>query len=285
MSIVESSASASGKEPSSAACACNPCQIPHIRMLETAAQARGSNFGPCPAIGLAGLRGARSCETTTTGTSTSASHGRRSAAGCCPGSDAPVQGPAPVDAPTLAPAPAVGQPTPAFAADLAAPAPKSRLALAHTAAITTTVATAVLSVFAGYFIPAQCYAASLERGEGAPDPVCTAMGIALGAALQVGLAVLLVPETYRLADDASGRGAISESRASAWRWGRWPALAGSIFVTTFVVGAFVEKANYGHGQAAMLTGALGTLASWITFDVLNVVGASAGYKESRRALP
>jgi hypothetical protein len=198
-----------------------------------------------------------------------------------PATDAPVQGEGPVAVPLLAPAPAEAPP-PALSGALLAPAPKGRLALAHTAAITTTVATAVLSVFAGYFIPAQCYAA---QGTGAPDPVCTAMGIALGAALQVGLAVLLVPETYRLADDDSGRGAIGESRASAWRWGRWPALAGLIFVTTFVVGAFVEKANYGHGQAAMLAGALGTLASWITFDVLNVVGASTGYKASRRALP
>jgi hypothetical protein len=195
-----------------------------------------------------------------------------------PAADAPVQGEPPA---TLAPVAAA----PSLAADLVAPAPKSRLAVAHTAAITTTVATAALSVLAGYFIPAQCYAASVAKGVGAPDPVCTAMGIALGAALQVGLAVLLVPETYRLADDASGRGSIGEARASAWRWGRWPALAGLIFVTTFMVGAFVEKDNYGHGQAAMLAGALGTLGSWITFDVLNVVGASAGYKASRRAPP
>lgn len=200
-------------------------------------------------------------------------------------SDAPVQSPTAVEPSALTPAPAAVPPAAALGADVVAPAPSGRLALAHATAITTTVATAVLSVFAGYFIPAQCYAASLAKGEGAPNPVCTAMGIALGAALQVGLAVLLVPETYRLADDASGRGSIGESRASAWRWGRWPALAGLIFVTTFMVGAFVEKANYGQGQAAMLAGALGTLGSWITFDVLNVVGASAGYKESRRAPP
>jgi len=190
---------------------------------------------------------------------------------------------APADAPladeaTLRPGEA---PTAARArADTPAPAPKARLALAHGVAVSATVATAVLAVLAASVVPSQCYEA-----EGQPDPVCSAQGLMLGAALQVGLALAVVPEVYRLANDASGAGDIRAARASAWKWARWPALAGLIFVSTYLVGAAVEKQHYGDGQAAMLAGVLGTLASWITFDVLTVVGASAGYKESRRAQP
>ncbi|MCC6335496.1 MAG: hypothetical protein IT380_16080 [Myxococcales bacterium] len=160
------------------------------------------------------------------------------------------------------------------------PAPRGRLALAHTAAIGTTLATAVVAGLSGWFIPGMCFEA-----QGRPDPLCGALGLALGAAMQVGLAFLLVPETYRLADDETGRGSITTSRFTAWRWGRWAALAGLVFVSTYLVGASVEKANYGKGQTAMLVGAIGTLGSWITFDVTQLMGASTGYKESRRVPP
>jgi hypothetical protein len=158
-----------------------------------------------------------------------------------------------------------------------APAPTGRLALAHTAAIATTLATGALAGLAGWFIPGECFAA-----QGRPDPLCSGVGLLLGAAVQVGLAWLLVPEVYRLADDASGRGSISEARQAGWRWSRWAALAGLAFVGTYLVGAAVEKSAYGRGQAAMLVGALGAVGSWVTFDVTELLGASAGYQSSRR---
>ncbi|MEW6433737.1 MAG: hypothetical protein AB1730_19695 [Myxococcota bacterium] len=173
-----------------------------------------------------------------------------------------------------------GAPTPELSLTEPSPAPRARLALAHTAAITTTLATAVLAGLAGYLIPSQCYEA-----QGRPDPRCSGLGLLLGSVVQVGLAVLLVPETYRLANDASGAGDINASRLGAWRWGRWAALAGLMFISTYLVGALVEKNNYGKGQVAMLVGAVGTLGSWITFDVTHLLGASAGYKESRRVRP
>lgn len=205
-----------------------------------------------------------------------------------PAADAPLTAQAaPGDATPAATAPPAslsltreGAPTPPLSLTAPAPAPRARLALAHTAAITTTVATAVLAGLAGYFIPSQCYEA-----QGRPDPRCSGLGLLLGSVVQVGLAVLLVPETYRLANDAGGAGDIGASRLGAWRWGRWAALAGLIFVSTYLVGALVEKDNYGKGQAAMLVGAIGTLGSWITFDVTQLLGASAGYKESRRVRP
>lgn len=190
------------------------------------------------------------------------------------------------DAPTAAPPASLSltteppAPSSDFSLTAAAPAPRARLALAHTAAITTTVATAVLAGLSGWFIPAQCWEAQQR-----PDPLCSGLGLLLGAAVQVGLATLLVPETYRLANDASGRGDIGGARASGWRWSRWAALAGLIFVSTYLVGAAVEKNAYGKGEVAMLVGAVGTIGSWITFDVTEVLGASAGYKASRRVQP
>lgn len=187
------------------------------------------------------------------------------------------------DAPTAQPTAALTSDAPAthqLSLTTATPAPRARLALAHAAAIGTTVATAVLALLAGWFIPAQCWEVQQR-----PDPLCSGLGLLLGAGVQVGLATLLVPETYRLANDASGAGDIHTSRATGWRWSRWAALAGLIFVSTYLVGGVVEKNSYGKGQAAMLVGAVGTIGSWITFDVTQVLGASAGYKESRRVQP
>lgn len=165
-------------------------------------------------------------------------------------------------------------------ADAPAPVPLGRLALTHTAAVATTLAIGALSVLSGWWIPHSCFEA-----QGRTDVLCGAAGLVLGAGVHVGLSYLLVPETWRLANDASARGSIAETRRHQWRLSRWAALAGLIFVSTYVTGALVEKNNYGKGQVAMLVGAVGTLGSWITFDVTQLLGASRGYQQSRRVQP
>ncbi len=160
------------------------------------------------------------------------------------------------------------------------PAPPARVALTQAAAVGVTAATAVLSVLSGWLVPRACWEAEF-RG----NPMCAGVGLLIGAGVQVGLALLLVPETFRLANDPGGAGDVGVARAEAWRKSRWAALAGLAFVATFLVGAAVEQRSYGHGQAAMLVGALGALGSGVTFDVLQLLGASAGYQGSRRASP
>lgn len=160
-----------------------------------------------------------------------------------------------------------------------APAPVWRSALAQTAAVTATLATGVLAVLSAWSIPALCFART-----SAGNALCSAAGFVWAGATQVGLAILTVPETYRLADDASGRGSIAQARSNQWRLSRWAALAGAIFVTSYVVGAMLERNNYGSGQVPMLIGGAGSLASLVAFDVLQLLGASHGYHESRRAV-
>ena len=183
--------------------------------------------------------------------------------------DAPVR-PDPGPAAEMAPASAPS------AASLAERGPSAgRRALGVTAAALTIAATSVVAVLAGGAIPAACGGAL-----GRPEPLCSASGLVLGGGVQVGLVALLVPEVYRLANDASGAGDVGASRAGLWRYARWAAVAAAFFAFTYFMGAVAEHGAYGNGQPAMLVGGVGLAVAGMAFDVLAVIGVSRGHAES-----
>lgn len=108
---------------------------------------------------------------------------------------------------------------------------------------------------------------------GRPDPLVTATGLLLGAAVQVALSPLLA-EAYRVGDaDPVG------VRAQTWSLTRWPALSAAVGVLLFGAGALLERGAFGRGQGLMLAGAAVLLGSWIAFDVTAIIGARRGYQE------
>jgi hypothetical protein len=147
----------------------------------------------------------------------------------------------------------------------------SRLVLTVSAVTLSTLAASVAAFFAGWIIPTACFEVL-----GKPDPLCSAAGFALGGGIQLALALLPVPEVFRLAHDADGRGDIGRARLDAWRYSRWAAIVAALFVITYGVGAIFEHNTYGAGQPLLIVGAVGLLFSTVAFDALAIIGGTRG---------
>jgi hypothetical protein len=158
--------------------------------------------------------------------------------------------------------------------------PPLRWAATLTLATAATVGTFAAAAGGGWAVPTYCFAQ-----EGRPSATCAAGGLLLGSALQVGLSIALLPLILQLGDADGLEGSIAATRLEQWRWARWAALGAGLFIATYVVGAAIDRVHFGSGQYVMAVGAAGVGVTWITFDVLQLIGATRGYLASRSPKP